>query len=95
MFAYAIWDERRRTLLLARDRSGIKPLFYALTAAGDLVFGSEIKAIFASGLIEPELDDALVTEYFAIGSLGGERTLYRGVRKLPARPHAGMARRKR
>src|SRR5215213_5835302 len=83
MFAYAIWDERRRTLLLARDRSGIKPLFYALTAAGDLVFGSEIKAIFASGLIEPELDDALVTEYFAMGSLGGERTLYRGVRKLP------------
>ena len=83
MFAYAIWDEHRRTLMLARDRSGIKPLFYAETPAGDLVFGSEIKAIFASGLIEPRLDESAVTEYFALGSLSGDRTLYHGVRKLP------------
>jgi asparagine synthase (glutamine-hydrolysing) len=82
MFAFAIWDRRRDTLLLVRDRLGIKPLFYAVTAAGDLVFGSEIKSLFASGLIEPELDDAALPEYFATGHTAGGRTLYRGVRKL-------------
>jgi asparagine synthase (glutamine-hydrolysing) len=82
MFAYAIWDERRQQLLLARDRSGIKPLFYALTPQGDLVFGSEIKAIFASGLVEPHLDERAVGEFFALGSLSGSATLYRGVHKL-------------
>ncbi len=82
MFAYAIWDERRQALLLARDRSGIKPLFYAVTPQGDLVFGSEIKAIFASGLIEPEMDERAVAEFFALGSLSHGATLYRGVRKL-------------
>jgi asparagine synthase (glutamine-hydrolysing) len=82
MFAYAIWNERRQELVLARDRSGIKPLFYALTPAGDLVFGSEIKAIFASGLISPQLDERAVAEFFALGSVSGGATLYRGVRKL-------------
>lgn len=82
MFAYAIWDEGRQQLLLARDRSGIKPLFYALTSQGDLVFGSEIKAIFASGLIEPQLDDHAVSEFFALGSVNRSGTLYRGVFKL-------------
>ena len=69
-------------MVLARDRSGVKPLFYATTAAGDIVFGSEIKAILASGMIEPELDDTAVAEYFALGSVSGDRTLYRGIRKL-------------
>jgi asparagine synthase (glutamine-hydrolysing) len=82
MFAYAIWDERRQQLLLARDRSGIKPLFYALTPGGDLVFGSEIKAIFASGLVEPQMDERAVAEFFALGSLSRGATLYRGVKKL-------------
>src|SRR5215207_7474913 len=82
MFAYAIWNERRQELVLARDRSGIKPLFYAVTPAGDLVFGSEIKAIFASGMIEPEMDDRAVAEFFALGSLSRGTTLYRGVNKL-------------
>lgn len=82
MFAYAIWDERRQELFLARDRSGIKPLFYAVTPQGDLVFGSEIKAIFASGLVEPEMDDRAIAEFFALGSLSRGTTLYRGVFKL-------------
>ena len=82
MFGFAIWDEKRQSLLLARDRSGIKPLFYALTPGGDLVFGSEIKAILASGMIEPELDDDAVAEYFALGTVSGSRTLFRGINKL-------------
>jgi asparagine synthase (glutamine-hydrolysing) len=82
MFGFAIWDEKRRSLLLARDRSGIKPMFYATTPGGDLVFGSEIKAILASGMITPEVDDAAVAEYFALGTVSGSRTLTRGVKKL-------------
>ncbi|HEX5071843.1 MAG TPA: asparagine synthase (glutamine-hydrolyzing) [Gemmatimonadaceae bacterium] len=82
MFGFAIWDEKRRSLLLARDRSGIKPMFYATTPGGDLVFGSEIKAILASGMIAPEVDDAAVAEYFALGTVSGSRTLIRGVKKL-------------
>jgi asparagine synthase (glutamine-hydrolysing) len=83
MFGFAIWDEKHRSLLLARDRSGIKPLFYATTPAGDLVFGSEIKAILASGMIEPVLEDSAVAEYFALGTVSGSRTLFRGINKLP------------
>ena len=82
MFGFAIWDEKRQSLLLARDRSGIKPMFYAATPQGDLVFGSEIKAILASGMITPEVDDAAVAEYFALGTVSGGRTLIRDVRKL-------------
>jgi len=82
MFGFAIWDEKRRSLLLARDRSGIKPMFYATTPGGDLVFGSEIKAILASGMVTPEVDDAAVAEYFALGTVSGRRTLIRGVKKL-------------
>jgi asparagine synthase (glutamine-hydrolysing) len=83
MFAFAIWDSRSQTALLARDRLGIKPLYYAVTAAGDLVFASEIKALFASGLVEPVLDEAAVPEFFATGHVAGSQTLYAGVRKLP------------
>jgi asparagine synthase (glutamine-hydrolysing) len=82
MFGFAIWDERRETLVLARDRSGIKPLFYAVTPSNDIVFGSEIKAILASGLVDAELDEHAISEYFALGSVSGSRTLYRGIRKL-------------
>lgn len=82
MFAFAIWDARRRTLLLARDRVGVKPLFWAQTPAGDIVFGSELKTLFASGLVSPELDESLVPEYLATGHLVGGRTLFHGVQAL-------------
>src|SRR3954447_4545908 len=81
MFAFAIWDTRNRRLFLVRDRLGIKPLYWAL--AGDtLLFGSEIKAILASGLIEPVTNRAAIPELLSTRSTAGEETLFRGIRKL-------------
>ena len=82
MFGFAIWDARRQSLLLARDRSGIKPMFYAVTPTGDLVFGSEIKAILASEMVTPQVDETALAEYFALGTVSGARTLIRGINKL-------------
>jgi asparagine synthase (glutamine-hydrolysing) len=81
MFAFAIWDERRKTLLLARDRLGIKPLFYADTPGG-FVFASEIKALFASGLLVAEMDTDYLPEYLNYGRVLAPNSLFRGVRKL-------------
>ena len=81
MFAFAIWDRPRRRLLLARDRLGIKPLYYAITPR-ELLFASEIKSLLAAG-VRPELDRAAVPEYLAAGFVSGEETLFRGIRRLP------------
>jgi asparagine synthase (glutamine-hydrolysing) len=81
MFAFAIWDRTRGTLLLARDRLGIKPLYYAVTPR-ELLFGSEIKALLAAG-VRAELDKRALPEYLATGFVSGERTLFGNVRALP------------
>jgi asparagine synthase (glutamine-hydrolysing) len=81
MFAFAIWDRRRGRLLLARDRLGIKPLYYAVTDTG-LVFASEIKALLASGLVRAAFDERVLPEYLAMRFVAGDRTFFRGVRKL-------------
>ena len=83
MFSLALYDRRRDRLLLARDRSGQKPLYYAL-AQGCLIFGSEIKAIHASGMLPKDLDQGALKSFLAYGFVVGENTLFRGVRKLPA-----------
>ena len=83
MFAFAIWNDKEQTLVLGRDHSGIKPLYYALTAEGELLFGSEVKALFASGLLTAQVDTEVLPEYFATGHVSGERTLLLGVQKLP------------
>jgi asparagine synthase (glutamine-hydrolysing) len=83
MFAFALWDQTERRLVLARDHTGIKPMYFAHTPNGDLVFGSEIKALFASGLLEPALDPATLPEYLATGHVSGSRTMLLGVQKLP------------
>ena len=81
MFAFAIWDAPRRRLLLARDRLGVKPLYWAM--AGDrLLFASEIKAILESGLIEARANEAVLPEVLATRGTAGEETLFRGIRKL-------------
>ena len=81
MFAFAIWDAPRRRLLLVRDRLGIKPLYWC-RADGALIFGSEIKAILASGLIEPEPTEAALPELLSTRYISGEETLFRGIHKL-------------
>jgi asparagine synthase (glutamine-hydrolysing) len=81
MFAFALWDRSRRRLLLARDRLGIKPLYYALTD-GELIFASEIKAILASGHIRPAFNEGVLPEFLASRFVAGPETFFRGVRKL-------------
>ena len=81
MFAFALWDERRRRLLLARDRLGIKPLYFYRDAQR-LVFGSEIKALLAHPGVAAELDRCLVPELLALGYLTGKATLFRGIESL-------------
>jgi asparagine synthase (glutamine-hydrolysing) len=80
-FAIAVWDGRRRSAVVARDRLGIKPLYYA--RCGDLlVFGSELKSVLASGLVSGELDYEAIDVYLALGFFPGGRTPLAGVRKL-------------
>jgi asparagine synthase (glutamine-hydrolysing) len=81
MFAFAIWNRNTKTLFIARDRLGIKPLYYKLTPER-LLFGSEIKAVLAHGGIRPEFNRATLPEYLAFGYLSGEETFYDGIRKL-------------
>jgi asparagine synthase (glutamine-hydrolysing) len=81
MFAFALWDRTRRRLLLARDRLGIKPLYYALTS-DELLFASEVKAILAALPARPALNRAVVPELLAKGFVAGEETLFQGVRRL-------------
>jgi asparagine synthase (glutamine-hydrolysing) len=81
MFAFAIWDARRQRLFIARDRVGIKPLYYQLTPQ-QIVFGSEIKVILACPGTAAQLDRAVLPEYLAFGYLSGEQTFYAGIRKL-------------
>jgi len=64
MFAFAIWDDRKKKLFIARDRFGIKPLFYHLSQ-DRFVFGSEIKAVLAAGGITKEIDSQALDSYFA------------------------------
>jgi asparagine synthase (glutamine-hydrolysing) len=81
MFAFAIWNRNTKTLFIARDRLGIKPLYYKLTPER-LLFGSEIKAVLAHGGIRPEFNRAALPEYLAFGYLSGEESFYTGIRKL-------------
>jgi asparagine synthase (glutamine-hydrolysing) len=86
MFAFAVWDERERTLTLARDRLGIKPLFYAEAVGGEgesFVFGSEAKAILASGLVKAELDPEGLNQQLTFLWTPDPHTLFRGVKRLP------------
>jgi asparagine synthase (glutamine-hydrolysing) len=82
MFAFAIWDGPKRRLLLVRDRLGIKPLYWS-RSGHHLLFGSEIKAILASDLVEPVANRSLFPELLSTRYLAGTDTLFRGIYKLP------------
>jgi asparagine synthase (glutamine-hydrolysing) len=81
MFAYALWDRVRQRLLLARDRAGIKPLYYGQSSRG-FAFGSEIKAIFESGLIRPQFDEGHLAEYLVFRHVAGTENLFAGIAEL-------------
>ena len=83
MYALALYERGSHRLLLVRDRLGIKPLYWARTAGGGIVFASEIKALFASGLITPQVDQQAVAAFLAHGYVPAPATLYGGVFKLP------------
>jgi asparagine synthase (glutamine-hydrolysing) len=81
MFAFALWDRPRRRLLLARDRLGVKPLYYTWTADG-LAFASEVKALLAVPGVRAEVDLEMLDAYMSVGYVPTERTLFRGILKL-------------
>jgi asparagine synthase (glutamine-hydrolysing) len=82
MFAFALWDRNRETLFLARDRLGVKPLYYAELSDGLWVFGSELKALLVHPRLPREIDPLAVEEYFAYGYVPEPRTVFKGVYKL-------------
>src|SRR6185437_15387192 len=81
MFAFAIWDRPKRKLFIARDRLGIKPLYYRY-ADGLFLFGSEIKTLLAYPGVRPEFNQAGLAEYLAFGYLTGEESFFKGIKKL-------------
>jgi asparagine synthase (glutamine-hydrolysing) len=81
-FALAAWDDSTMRGLLARDRQGIKPLYYYEHASGAVLFSSELKGLLASGLVSPELDFDAIEAYLSFGFTPGPQTAIRGIRKL-------------
>ena len=82
MFAFALWDRNRETLFIARDRLGVKPLYYAELSDGLWIFGSELKALLVHPRLPREIDPLAVEEYFAYGYVPEPRTVFKGVYKL-------------
>ena len=84
MFALAIWDGQRKELFVARDRLGVKPLYYAQTSGGVLVFASEIRSILDSGLVARKLSKPALNEYLMYQSVYSPATIIESVSQLPA-----------
>lgn len=84
MFSFAIWDEDAQKLFCARDRFGEKPFYYAIGKTGEFIFASEIKAIIASGLVEPIIDESSVAHYLKRAYVSPKKTIYKNIFTLPA-----------
>ncbi len=82
MFAFALWDRNRQTLFLARDRLGVKPLFYAQLASGAVVFGSELKSLLCHPGLARSIDPSAIEDYLALGYVPEPKTVFVGVYKL-------------
>ena len=82
MFAFAIWDRKQRSLFLARDRLGIKPLFYSLLPNGQFIFGSELKVLKCHPELPKKMNPQAVEDYFALGYIPEPKTIYQNVYKL-------------
>ncbi len=89
MFAFAIWDARERSLFVARDRLGVKPLYVARTPGG-VIFASELRAILSTGLVAPKIDARALEGYLAFGSTREPATIVRGVELLPSGGYAEL-----
>lgn len=83
MFAFTLWDRNKQTLFMARDRMGVKPLYYALLDDGQLIFGSELKVLTAHPSLKRDIDPYAVEEYFAYGYVPEPRSIYKQALKLP------------
>jgi asparagine synthase (glutamine-hydrolysing) len=83
MFAFALYDRNRETLFMARDRLGVKPLFYSLLPDGTLLFGSELKSLLVHPRLGRDIDPRAVEEYFALGYVAEPRSIFSGTSKLP------------
>src|SRR5262245_42161545 len=81
MFAFALWDDSERTMLLARDRVGKKPLYYYLDSE-KLVFASEIKSILLHPGLDLKIDDQAVSDYLSLGYIPAPKSIYRSIRKV-------------
>ena len=82
MFAFALWDRNQQIFFMARDRLGVKPMYYALLDEGILLFGSELKSILAHGGLRRDMDPHAVEEYFALGYVAEPRTIFKQAQKL-------------
>jgi asparagine synthase (glutamine-hydrolysing) len=83
MFAFAIWDKNKRELFIARDRFGVKPLYYVHDSDGNLYFASEIKALLEAGAVKPELNFNALPDQMANHGTSGDDTLFVGIKRLP------------
>lgn len=83
MFAFALFDRNKDTLFVARDRLGVKPLFYSLLSDGTFIFGSELKSLLVHPQLRRDMDPAAIEEYFALGYVAEPRTIFSGTYKLP------------
>ena len=83
MFSFALWDRNQQTFFMARDRLGVKPMYYAPLDDGTLLFGSELKSLLAHGGLRREIDPLAVEEYFALGYVAEPRTIFKRALKLP------------
>ena len=83
MFAFALWDRNRQTFFMARDRLGVKPMYYAVLDDGTLLFGSELKSLLAHGGLRRDIEPQAVEEYFALGYVPEPRTIFKQAHKLP------------
>ena len=82
MFAFALWDRKQQRFFIARDRLGVKPMYYALLDDGTLLFGSELKSILAHGGLCRNMDPMAIEEYFALGYVAEPRTIFKQAKKL-------------
>jgi asparagine synthase (glutamine-hydrolysing) len=87
MFAFAIWDKNKKELFIARDRFGVKPLYYVHDADGSLFFASEIKALLEAKAVKPELNYAALPDYLANHGTCDDQTLFQNIKRLPPGHH--------